>query len=146
MARQGDLLEWADVFGNLYGTGRKDTDTLRARGLDVLLVIDVQGARQVRQAVPEAVSIFVLPPSFELLESRLRGRSKDGAEAIARRLRTARREVAAVAEYDYVIVNDDLARCVDDLAVIVRAERLRRVRCDAAIAPIVETFRSGVDD
>jgi guanylate kinase len=142
MARRGDLLEWADVFGNLYGTGRRDTDALRAAGRDVLLVIDVQGARQVRATVGEAVSVFVLPPSFDALEVRLRGRSQDGEAAIARRLETARTEITAVTEYDYVIVNDDLDRCVGELEAIVRAERLRRVRQAGAIEPIVQTFRS----
>ncbi len=143
MARRGDLLEWADVFGNLYGTGRRDTDVLRGAGRDVLLVIDVQGARQVRATVGEAVSVFVLPPSFAALEVRLRGRSQDGEAAIARRLETARTEITAVAEYDYVIVNDDLARCVSEVTAIIRAERLRRVRQAGTIEPIVQTFRSG---
>lgn len=142
MARRGDLLEWADVFGNLYGTGRRDTDALRGAGRDVLLVIDVQGARQVRATVGEAVSVFVLPPSFNALEVRLRGRSQDGEAAIARRLETARTEITAVTEYDYVIVNDDLERCVAEVAAIIRAERLRRVRQAGIIEPIVQTFRS----
>ena len=142
MARRGDLLEWADVFGNLYGTGRLATETLLAGGRDVLLVIDVQGARQVREAARDCVSVFLLPPSFQDLEARLRGRSQDGEAAIERRLRTARDEIAAVIEYDYVTVNDDLERCVSDLAAIVRAERLRRVRRGPVIEPIVRTFRS----
>jgi guanylate kinase len=142
MARRGDLLEWADVFGNLYGTGRQATETVLGGGRDVLLVIDVQGARQVRSAARESVSVFLLPPSFQALETRLRGRSKDGDAAIERRLNTARTEIAAVEEYDYVTVNDDLERCVADIAAIVRAERLRRMRRARAIEPIVRTFRS----
>ncbi len=142
MAHRGEFLEWADVFGNLYGTGRRDTEAQLSRGLDVLLVIDVQGARQIRASATQAVSVFVLPPSFEALEARLRGRSQDGAAAIDARLRTARGEIAAVDEYDYVIVNDDLARCVEDLGAIIRAERLRRLRRARTIDPIVETFRS----
>jgi guanylate kinase len=142
MAARGDLLEWADVFGNLYGTGRRPTEALRAAGHDVLLVIDVQGARQVRAAIRELVSVFVLPPSFGDLDTRLRSRSLDGREAIERRLRTARAEIDAVAEYDYVIVNDDLDRCVGDLAAIIRAERLRRARRSGVIEPIISTFRS----
>lgn len=142
MAARGEFLEWADVFGNLYGTGRRQTEALIAAGQDVLLVIDVQGARQVRSAIRELVTIFVLPPSLGALEARLRGRSQDGRAAIEKRLRTAREEVGAVAEYDYVVVNDDLERCVGDIAAIVRAERLRRPRRSGVIAPIVSTFRS----
>ena len=142
MAARGEFLEWADVFGNLYGTGRRPTEALIAAGQDVLLVIDVQGARQVRSAIRELVSIFVLPPSFGALEARLRRRSKDGEAAIARRLQTAREEVSAVVEYDYVIVNDDLERCVSDVAAIIRAERLRRARRSGVIEPIIGTFRS----
>ncbi len=142
MVARGEFLEWADVFGNLYGTGRRPTEALIAAGQDVLLVIDVQGARQVRSAIRELVSIFVLPPSLDALEARLRGRSQDGQTAIERRLQTARQEVDAVAEYDYVVVNDDLERCVGDVAAIIRAERLRRARRSGVIAPIVTTFRS----
>lgn len=142
MVARGEFLEWADVFGNLYGTGRRQTEALIAAGQDVLLVIDVQGARQVRRAIRELVTIFVLPPSLGALEARLRGRSQDGRAAIEKRLRTAREEVGAVAEYDYVIVNDDLERCVGDIAAIIRAERLRRARRSGVIAPIVSTFRS----
>ena len=142
MAARGEFLEWADVFGNLYGTGRRQTEALIAAGKDVLLVIDVQGARQVRSALTELVTVFVLPPSLRDLEARLRGRSQDGQAAIERRLRTAREEIAAVVEYDYVIVNDDLDRCVGDITAIMRAERLRRARRSGVIDPIVRTFRS----
>ena len=142
MVGRAELLEWAEVFGNLYGTGRHQTEAVIATGQDVVLVIDVQGARQVRAAVSGLVSVFVLPPSFEALEARLRGRSQDGEAAIQARLRTAREEVVAVDEYDYVIVNDELDRCVADLAAIIRAERLRRTRRSGAIEPIRRTFRS----
>lgn len=141
MAAQGGFLEWADVFGNLYGTGRADTEALLARGDDVVLVIDVQGARQVRERVPEAVGVFLLPPSFETLEVRLRGRCQDEETAIRRRLATARAEVSAVDEYDYVVINDELARCVSELCAIVTAERAKRVRRWPGIEPIVKTFQ-----
>ncbi len=141
MARRGEFLEYADVFGNLYGTRRADTEAWLAAGRDVVLVIDVQGARQVRRRSPDAVGIFVLPPSFAALEARLRGRSQDSPEAIARRLDTARAEVLAFAEYDYVVVNDDVEACVDRLRAIVLAERARLNRTRAAIAPIVDSFR-----
>jgi guanylate kinase len=140
MAQQGEFLEWAEVFGNLYGTGRRETEARLASGADLVLVIDVQGARQVRQGATGTVGIFVLPPSFAALEHRLRSRSKDPEEAIARRLETARSEVSAVVEYDYVVVNDDLERCVRELAAIVTAERARLVRRQYTVAPIVRTF------
>lgn len=141
MVRRGEFLEHADVFGNLYGTGAEDTDRLLAAGRDVVLVIDVQGARQVRGRGLENVAVFVLPPSFEALERRLRGRSKDAEEAIGRRLRTAREEVAAFVEYDYLVVNDDVDGCVDRLRAIVVAERARLRSVRRAIEPIVESFR-----
>jgi guanylate kinase len=141
MAAQGGFLEWADVFGNLYGTGRADTEALLARGDDVVLVIDVQGARQVRSRVPEAVGVFLLPPSFETLEVRLRGRCQDEETAIRRRLATARAEVSAVGEYDYVVINDELTRCVGELCAIVTAERAKRMRRWPGIEPIVKTFQ-----
>ncbi len=139
---QGDFLEWADVFGNLYGTSRADTEAVLAAGRDLLLVIDVQGARQVRERVPDTVGIFVLPPSFEVLERRLRGRSKDSEEAIERRLRTARAEITAVSAYDYAVVNDTLDHCVAEMAAIVTAERARIGRCRGGIDPIVATFET----
>ncbi len=140
MAARAAFLEWADVFGNLYGTGRAETDACLAGGLDVVLVIDVQGARQVRARVPDSVGIFVLPPSFDILERRLRGRSGDDEAAIQRRLATARNEVSAMGEYDYVVINDDLDRCVTEMQGIITAERARRTRRAAAVAPIVRTF------
>jgi guanylate kinase len=140
---RGEFLEWADVFGNLYGTSRSETERRLAEGDDVVLVIDVQGARQVRATKRDAVAVFVLPPSFQLLEQRLRGRSQDSDGAIARRLETARQEIAAVREYDYVVVNDELDRCVSELQAIVTAERARLGRRMAAIAPIVRTFGDG---
>jgi len=141
MVAMDGFLEWADVFGNLYGTGRQDTEGLLARGNDVVLVIDVQGARQVRGRVREAVGIFLLPPSFEVLESRLRGRCQDEEDAIRRRLTTAQAEVGAVEEYDYVVINDELERCVRELCAIVTAERARRERRRPRVEPIVRTFR-----
>jgi guanylate kinase len=141
MVERGQFLEWADIFGNAYGTAREDTERALAAGNDVILVIDVQGARQVRTRGADAVFVFVLPPSFDVLERRLRGRNQDPDTAIARRLATARAEVSAVNEYDYVIVNDDIDRCVDDLAAIVKAERARRSRRHDEIQSIVETFQ-----
>ena len=135
-----EFLEWADVFGNLYGTCASDTERDLAQGQDVVLVIDVQGARQVRLRYRDTVGIFVMPPSFDVLEQRLRGRSKDAEDAMQRRLRTARNEVAAFSEYDYVIVNDELEACVDRLRAIVLAERARLTSVQAEAERIVDSF------
>lgn len=137
---RGDFLEHADVFGNYYGTGKAETESRLASGRDLVLVIDVQGARQVRERI-KGVGVFMLPPSFQVLEHRLRGRSQDPEAAIQRRLATARSEVSAVSEYDYVVINDELDRCVAELRGIVLAERARRDRRAHMIAPIVKTFQ-----
>lgn len=140
MVAEGAFLEWANVFGNLYGTCAADAERERVSGRDVVLVIDVQGARQVR-ACCETVGVFVLPPSFEVLERRLRGRSKDAEADIQRRLSTARAEVAAFVEYDYVVVNDELDRCVDRLRSIIMAERTRLRSTRGMAEEIVKSFR-----
>lgn len=136
-----EFLEWADVFGNLYGTRTADTEELLKQGRDVILVIDVQGAKQVRQRGLELVTVFVLPPSYPVLEQRLRGRSKDSDEAIRRRLAVAKSEVTGYCDYDFVIVNDDLESCVDDLRSIVLAERARVRRARTTAERIVATFK-----
>ena len=143
MIAAGDFLEWADVFGNLYGTSAADTDRLLAAGDDVVLVIDVQGARQVRVrrvASADVTGIFVMPPSSAILEQRLRGRSKDSEEAMQRRLQVAREEVAAFVEYDYIVINDELTAAVDRLRSIVIAERFQRKRMQQEAERIVSTF------
>jgi len=140
MVRADAFLEWADVFGNLYGTGAADAERELATGRDLVLVIDVQGARQVRKRRHDTIAIFVLPPSFSALERRLRGRSKDPEEAIRRRLVTARAEVDAVKEYDYVVVNDELETCVDRLRAIVLAERARLQAMAPIVSRIVASF------
>jgi len=140
MIASGDFLEWAEVFGNLYGTCASDTERLLENGCDVVLVIDVQGARKVRQRGIESTTIFVMPPSFEILEQRLRGRSKDLEPAIQRRLQVARDEVASFTEYDYVVVNDELTAAVDRLRSIVIAQRARLHRMREEAEKIVRTF------
>lgn len=140
MVAGDEFLEWANVFGNLYGTCAADVERHLAGGRDLVLVIDVQGARHVRLRCRDTVGVFMLPPSFEILERRLRGRSKDSEEAIQRRLQTARDEVAGFIEYDYVIVNDELDACVDRLRAIVLAERARLRAVRAQALRIVETF------
>jgi guanylate kinase len=139
------FLEWADVFGNLYGTCAGDAERELAAGRDLVLVIDVQGARQVRARCPGTVGVFVLPPSYDVLERRLRGRSKDSEEAMQRRLRTAREEVAAFVEYDYVVVNDELDACVNRLRAILTAERARLRSMRGAAEAIVATFDARAD-
>jgi guanylate kinase len=137
MVAEGGFLEHADVFGNLYGTGAAETRQALDAGEDVVLVIDVQGARKVRATGFEHVGIFVLPPSFEVLETRLRRRSKDSEADMRRRLDTAQREVDAVHEYEYVVINDDVDSAVARLCAIVEAERARlrvmRPQADAII-------------
>lgn len=141
MIAAGDFLEWADVFGNLYGTCGSDTERLLADGSDVVLVIDVQGARQVRELRPGATTIFVMPPSYEILEKRLRGRSKDSEAAILRRLEVAREEVASFSEYDFIVINDEVTTAVDRLRAIVLAGRCRLSCMNAEALRIVGTFR-----
>ena len=140
MIAAGEFLEWADVFGNLYGTSARDTERLRDDGHDVVLVIDVQGARQLRRLGLEAISIFVMPPSAAVLAERLRGRSKDSEEAIARRLAVAKEEVAAFAEYDFIVVNEELGPAVERIHSIVIAERARLHRMHPVAESIVRTF------
>ncbi len=140
MIAAGDFLEWADVVGNLYGTCANDTERLLEEGFDVVLVIDVQGARKVRAAGLDTTTVFVMPPSFGELEHRLRSRSKDSEEAIQRRLEVARAEVAAFADYDFVVINDELTAAVDRLRSIVVAERATLQRMWGAVETIVRTF------
>jgi guanylate kinase len=140
MAAAGQFLEWADVFGNLYGTSANDTERVLETGTDLVLVIDVQGARTVRESGIKTTAIFVMPPSFEVLARRLHGRRKDTEEAIARRLAVARGEVAAFSEYDFVVVNDEIATTVDRLRSIVVAERARLPLMRAEAERIVRTF------
>ncbi len=137
---EGGFLEWADVFGNCYGTSREDTEQVLAAGDDLVLVIDVQGARQVRVSGLATTTIFVLPPSADILEQRLRGRSCDSEEQIRRRLTVARDEVSDVGAYDYVVVNDDLDAAVARLKAVVVAERARTGRMRPVAGQIVRTF------
>ncbi|MFN3987827.1 MAG: guanylate kinase [Rhodocyclaceae bacterium] len=122
---RGEFLEWAEVHGNYYGTSKVWIKEQIATGRDILLEIDWQGAQQVRKVFPEAVGIFVLPPSMEALEARLRGRGTDGDDIIERRLLAARGEMRHVSEFDYVILNNELQQAIDDLVAVVHASRLR---------------------
>jgi guanylate kinase len=140
MAAANEFLEWADVFGNLYGTAASDTARCMDSGHDVVLVIDVQGARKVRARGLPHVGIFVLPPSYQVLEKRLRGRSKDQEDAIRKRLQVARDEVSSFEEYDYIVVNDELEPCVDRMRAIVMAERTKLECMRAEADRILRTF------
>ena len=143
MIDAGAFLEWADVFGHLYGTAAADTEREQAEGRDVVLVIDIQGARELGRRGVAATRIFVLPPSRAALETRLRTRSAghEDESVLLRRLETARREVAASTDYDYVVVNDDVDDCVDRLRCIVLAERARADAMRETASDIAETFR-----
>ena len=124
MREAGDFLEWAHVHGNYYGTSKRWIVEQRALGVDVLLEIDWQGAQQVRKVFSDPVGIFILPPSIEALRERLVGRGQDSEEVIARRVAAARAEMVHVDEFDYVIINKDLARALADLKTVVGAARL----------------------
>jgi guanylate kinase len=131
MAAAGEFLESAEVHGNLYGTSQKQIADVRATGRDVVLEIDWQGAQQVRRAFPDAIGIFILPPSVAELERRLRGRGQDSDEVIRRRLAAAADEIGHAAEFDYVIINKDFDDARRDLAAVVRASRLVLARQSA---------------
>ncbi len=135
-----EFLEYADVFGNYYGTHRGVLDEARSAGCDLMLDIDVQGARQLKDRIRDAVTIFVLAPSRTELEQRLRARSEDSEEVIRRRLHAAAREIRDYRLYDYVIVNDKIDASVETLKSIIRAERARRSRSEEHIVPILKTF------
>jgi guanylate kinase len=128
MAARSEFLESAEVYGNLYGTSQTWISQETAKGHDVLLEIDWQGAKQVRKLFPECITLFILPPSLEALEQRLNGRGKDNAEVIAKRLAAVREDVSHVAEFDYVIINDNLNEALRELNAVVLAARLRGAR------------------
>jgi len=124
------FLEHADVFGNYYGTSKTWVEEQLAQGVDVILEIDWQGGEQVRSMMPEAIGVFILPPSREELEKRLRGRAQDADDVIARRLGEAVKEMRQYVNYDYVVINDDFDVALSDIQAIVRARRLRRLAQD----------------
>ncbi len=128
MIGRSELLEWAKVYGYLYGTSRAQVDKERAAGRDIILEIDVQGANSIRQLVDEAVTVFILPPSFELLRQRLIARDTDSPAALARRLRGAPAEVEQYKDFQYLILNDDINRASAQLASVIYAERASRER------------------
>lgn len=123
----GAFVEWAEVHGNLYGTSRAALDVVQERGDDVILDIDVQGAMQVAGKLPEAVTVFVMPPSLEELEKRLKGRNKDSEEVIATRVKNAAGEMDLAVKYMYTVTNEVFDRALRDFECVVRAERLRNL-------------------
>ncbi len=140
-----DLIEWAEVYGNLYGTSRRSVDELLGRGDDVLLDVDVQGARSIRKKRPDAITVFILPPSFRVLRERLESRKLDKDYVIEQRLRIACSETRYYKNYDYLIINDDLGKSIEELRAIVLGSRCRmKVRAEAA-GSIVATF-GGVNE
>jgi guanylate kinase len=141
MLARDEFLEWAQVFGNYYGTHRGILEAARARQLDLVLDIDVQGARQLKAKIPEAVTVFILAPSREVLEQRLRARGEDRNDVIERRLKEAAEEIRGYKDYDYVLINRELAEAEASLDAVVRAERARRSRIEDQIRPVLETFQ-----
>jgi len=137
MVGQQAFVEHAEVFGHLYGTSSGSVAAERDQGRDVILEIDYQGARQIRERYPEAISIFIVPPSLATLAARLEGRAEDARSVIEQRLAMARSEMSSFAEYDYLVVNDDFEVALQDMACIVRAERLRVVNQRERLAPLL---------
>jgi guanylate kinase len=126
--KRGKLIEWAVVHGHSYGTPRDFVDSQLAAGRDVVLNIDVQGGASVKKAFPNAVLIFILPPTLAVLEERIRGRGTDETEVIEERLENARGEIRKIVDYEYVVINDDLVKTVETLRRIIEGERCRRAR------------------
>jgi guanylate kinase len=141
MLGAGDFLEHAVIYGNRYGTSRKWITEQLERGSSILLEIDWQGARQVRKLMPGTVSVFILPPSLEVLEQRLKGRGQDSPEAVAQRLAAAREEIGHFVEFDYVIINDDFTRAAQDLISVIRADRLTLSRQLARHANLINRLK-----
>ena len=141
MERDGAFLEWANVHGNLYGTAHAQVERELAEGRDIILEIDVQGARSVRSLVSAAVSVFILPPSFDVLCARLTARGSERADDLTLRLRNARGEVEHYSEFEYVIINDEADRAASQLASIIYAERARCERQEHLAKRVLATFQ-----
>ena len=140
MIARGDFLEWAEVHGNLYGTSRRVVEEMRASGFDAILTIDIQGAAQARGLFPDAISVFVMPPSLNALIERLESRGTDTADDRQLRLKNALHEMEQYVNFDYVVINDDLNRAIDELLAIITAERCRLERRGSIAARILQTF------
>ena len=140
MIANGDFLEWAEVHGNLYGTSRRVVEEARAAGFDMILTIDIQGAAQARRLFPDAIGVFLLPPSLDALIERLESRGTDTADDRQLRLSNALHEIEQYVNFDYVVINDDLDRASDELAAIITAERCRLNRRSEIATRILRTF------
>lgn len=136
----GALLEYAEVHGNFYGTSLAQIKSEIEAGHDIILEIDVQGAEEVRRKIPEALSVFIFPPSFEILKTRLSARATEKPEDLALRLKNSFGEVQHFSEFEYIIVNDDAARATDDLRTIILSDRLKRIRQSKVIQGILNSF------
>ncbi|HEX8738082.1 MAG TPA: guanylate kinase [Pyrinomonadaceae bacterium] len=141
-AAEGEFLEWASVHGNFYGTSKVQVESELNLGRDIILEIDVQGAEIVKKIAPQAVGVFILPPSFEVLRERLTARQTESADDVQIRLRNSRTEVSRWKEFDYVIINDEIGRASQDLAAVFLAERLKRGRQSENIEKIIKTFEN----
>ena len=146
MVQRGEFLEWAEYNGHLYGTARAEVEPRLAAGWDVFLDIEVQGATQVKTAVPEVVKVFVYPPSYEVLKQRLTTRRQDAPEAIRQRLRWAMRELGVAGEFDYAIINDRLDQAVDELLGICVAEHQRPKRMKSRLDAIRASFQRALEE
>jgi guanylate kinase len=140
MITNGDFLEWAEVHGNLYGTSRRAVEEIRSSGYDVILTIDIQGAAQARKQFPEAISVFIMPPSLDALARRLESRGTDTARDQQARLESALYEMEQYVNFDYVVINDALDQAIDELVAIIKAERCREERRREIAARILQTF------
>jgi guanylate kinase len=140
MIRSNQFLEWAKVHGSYYGTSRNMLERSANEGKDLILDIDVQGAAQVRKELPDAVSVFILPPSYEVLRARLMQRQKDSVEQVEKRLITARKEIEHWREYEYIVINEELNEAFESLSSLVRGERLRRDNLENRIENILKSF------
>ena len=140
MIANGEFLEWAEAHGNLYGTSRRAVEEIRSSGCDAILTIDIQGAAQARELFPDAISIFIMPPSLDALTWRLENRGTDTAHDRRLRLDSALHEMEQYANFDYVVINDDLNRAIDELVAIITAERCRLERRREISARILQTF------
>ena len=128
MLLKGEFIESAEVYGNFYGTSQQWINQAIASGQDILLEIDCQGARQIQQIFPQAVSIFILPPSADALATRLKSRAQDNTDVIQKRLAAAREEISHIAEFDYIVINQQLDEALNDLICVIKAERLKKER------------------
>ncbi|PWT95186.1 MAG: guanylate kinase [Blastocatellia bacterium] len=142
MVAAGAFLEWATVHGNLYGTAKRQLAEETATGLDIILEVDVQGAASVRDLSLDAVSIFILPPSYDTLRGRLIARGTDTPEQLEVRLRNAPEELRQYSAFDYVIINDNVKRASNQLAAIINAERARRKRQESLVRAVIENFET----